>query len=54
MKTRYFNHPCRRLIFVARPSADEDDQQIETWMIGSGNEPSGSSLRHNASARGFA
>jgi hypothetical protein len=42
-----------RLIFVARLSADEDDEQIETWMIGSGNKPSGSSSRHNASARGL-
>jgi hypothetical protein len=53
MKTRYFNHPCRRLTFAARPSSDEDDEQIETWMIGSGSEPSGSSLRGNVPGRGF-
>jgi hypothetical protein len=51
MRTRYFNSQ-RRSAFVVRTSADEDEAQIETWMIGPGNEPTGSSLRcDNAFAR---
>jgi hypothetical protein len=44
MRTRFFNSQ-RRMAFLVRMSAEEDDAQIETWMIGSGNEPSSSSLR---------
>jgi murein endopeptidase len=52
MRTRYFNSQ-RRSPFVVRTSADEDEAQIETWMIGSGSEPTGGSLRcHSVSPRG--
>jgi hypothetical protein len=53
MRTRYFNYPHRRLPFVSPIGfADEGDAQIETWMLGSGNEPTSNSLRFdNASVR---
>ena len=43
MKARYFHHQPRSGIPVAGPiaHADEDDDQLETWMIGQGHEPSG-------------
>ena len=44
MKARHFHHQPRSGIPVAGPIAyaDEDDDQLETWMIGQGHEPSGS------------
>jgi len=43
MKARHFHHQPRSGIPVAGPIAyaDEDDDQLETWMIGQGHEPSG-------------
>jgi hypothetical protein len=50
MRTRFFNLQMR-MAFLVRMAAEEDDAQIETWMIGSGNEPTSNSLRcDNASA----
>jgi hypothetical protein len=53
MRTRFFNLQMR-MAFLVRMAAEEDDAQIETWMIGSGNEPTSNSLRcDNASARRY-
>ena len=43
MKARYFHHQPRRGVTAIGPIAHavEDDDQIETWMIGQGQEPSG-------------
>jgi len=43
MKARYFHHQPRSRVTATGPiaHADEDDDQIETWMIGQGQEPSG-------------
>ena len=43
MKARYFHHQPRRGVTAINPIAHavEDDDQIETWMIGQGQEPSG-------------
>jgi hypothetical protein len=48
MKARHFHHQPRPGVFAPGPIAfaDEDDDQIETWMIGPGQEPSGN--RHTA------
>ena len=41
MKTRYFRHQPRWGAIGRIAHAVEDDDQIETWMIGQGQEPSG-------------
>ena len=43
MKARYFHHQPRRGVTAIGPIAHavEDDDQIETWMIGQGQEQSG-------------
>jgi hypothetical protein len=43
MKARHFHHQPRSGVTATGPIAfaDEDDDQIETWMIGQGQEPSG-------------
>ena len=43
MKARHFYHQPRSGVAATGPIAfaDEDDDQIETWMIGQGSEPSG-------------
>ena len=45
MKARHFHHQSRSGVAATGPIAfaDEDDDQIETWMIGQGQEPSGNS-----------
>jgi len=43
MKARHFHHQPRPGVISTGPIAfaDEDDDQLETWMIGQGHEPSG-------------
>ena len=41
MKARYFRHLPRRGPIGRIAQAVEDDDQIETWMIGQGQEPRG-------------
>ena len=43
MKARYFHHQSRCGVMATGPiaHADEDDDQIETWMIGQGQDLSG-------------
>jgi hypothetical protein len=42
MKARRFHHQSRsRVVAAISPIAHEDDDQIETWMIGQGQELSG-------------
>jgi len=51
MKARYFHHQPRSGITATGPIAfaDEDDDPIETWMIGQGQEPSGN--RHTVARK---
>jgi hypothetical protein len=53
MKARHFHHQPRPGVIAAGPIAfaDEDDDQIETWMIGQGQEPSGN--RHIVVRKGW-
>ena len=41
MKVRHFHHQPRSSVIGRIAHAVEDDDQIETWMIGQGQEPSG-------------
>ena len=41
MKARYFDHQPRRGAIGRIAHAVEDDDQIETWMIGQGQESRG-------------
>jgi hypothetical protein len=51
MKARHFHHQPRSGVAATGPIAfaDEDDDQIETWMIGQGQEPSGN--RHTVARK---
>jgi hypothetical protein len=51
MKARHFHHQPRSGVTATGPIAfaDEDDDQIETWMIGQGQELSGS--RHTVARK---
>ena len=51
MKARHFHHQPQSGIPATGPIAfaDEDDDQIETWMIGQGQEPSGN--RHTVARK---
>jgi len=53
MKARHFHHQSRSRVAAATSPiahADEDDDQIETWMIGQGQELSGN--RHTVARNG--
>ena len=51
MKARYFHHQPRWGGIGPIAHAVEDDDQIETWMIGQGQEPTGN--RHIVVPRGW-